>query len=102
MILTALCLAPLVGCASSSGRGTGYAVKHDAINELEKDPVPGTVTDVWAEPMYDTVRVPGQIDRKGVYYRASSNQLVRIRPGRFQQVQYPETEPPPPDPVPVK
>jgi hypothetical protein len=65
-------------------------VIHQPINELEREPVPGTVNDFWVEPMIDTVRVPGQLDPAGNYYRASHNTLVEIRPGRFQKVQYPD------------
>ena len=60
------------------------------INELEREVVPGTVNDLWVEPMIDQVRVPGQIDAKGVYYRPSHNTLAEIRHGRFQKVQYPD------------
>lgn len=60
------------------------------INELEREPVPGTVNDVWAETMIDTIRVPGQLDPHGVTYRPSHNTLAEIRPGRYQKVQYPD------------
>ena len=60
------------------------------INELEREVVPGTVDDVWVEPMIDSVRMPAQLDPKGTYYRPSHNTLAEIRPGRFQKVQYPD------------
>ncbi len=62
------------------------------INELELDPVPGTVNDVWSEPMYDTIRVPGQIDPKGVYYRKAHNTVVEVRQGKYQMQEYPEDQ----------
>jgi hypothetical protein len=65
-------------------------VVREVVNELEKEPVPGTVEDVYVEPMYDTVRVPGQLDPNGVYYRPSHKTIYEIRPGKFQPVQYPD------------
>lgn len=64
-------------------------VVRESMNELERDRVPGTVDDVWAEPMYDTVRVQGQLDPHNMYYRKAHNELVEIRPGRYQMVEYP-------------
>ena len=66
--------------------------KQAHINELERVPVPGTVSDVWVEPMIETIRVPAKIAPDGVSYRDGHNEVVQIRPGRFQQVEYPEDE----------
>ena len=64
-------------------------VKHSQ-NELLLDTPPGTVRDVWAEKMVDRVRIPGQIDPHGVYYRKTHETLIEVRPGRYEQVQYPD------------
>ncbi len=58
--------------------------------EAQENPVPGTVKDVWAEPMYDTVRVPGQIDPTNTYYRLPHKTVVEIRQHRFQRQQFPQ------------
>ncbi len=64
-------------------------VSQQTINELQKDPVPGTHTQPWQETYYDYVRVPGAIDPKGIYYRPSHKMVYEIRPGKYQKVQYP-------------
>ncbi len=93
LVCIALACANLVGCAKTAKQAeTVTVVVQQSMNELERDPVPGTVNDVWVEPMIDTVRVPGQLDPKGTYYRPSHYSVVQIRPGRFQQVQYPADE----------
>ena len=58
--------------------------------EVVENKVPGTVNNAWVEPMYDTVRVPSQLDPSETYYRPSHRTVVEIRPGRYQEVQYPE------------
>ena len=86
----------LSGCFSRSSSpmvSTGdvsTVVIHQPINELEREPVPGTVNDVWAEPMIDTVQVPAQLDPHGIYYRPTHKTLAEIRPGRYQKVQFPD------------
>ena len=50
--------------------------------------VPGTVDHYWVEPMYDTVKVPGQLDPTGTYYRPSHQTIVEVKPNRFEKVQY--------------
>ncbi len=87
----AILLLVLAGCSRTvqQSGSTSTVVIKQAINELEKEPVPGTVDDVWTEPMYDMVQVPGQIDQHGVYYRLPHRELVEIRPGKYQRVQFP-------------
>lgn len=86
-----LMLFTFVACTSSAQQGvTKTVVVREATNELEKDPVPGTQSDVWVEPMYEQVRVPAAIDPHGVYYRPSHNTLIEVRPGKYQRVQYPD------------
>ncbi len=90
-VLAIVVASGMIACTSSVQRGTTKnVVVREVVNELEKEPVPGTVDDVWVEPMRDTVRVPAQLDPKGVYYRPSHKTVVEIRPGKFQPVQYPD------------
>lgn len=89
-----LCFAALgfsmVGCSASSQLGTTKTViSRQTINELEKERVPGTHNDAFVETMHSTVRVPGQIDPSGVYYRTGHQAVYEIRPGKYQKVQYP-------------
>ena len=65
-------------------------VSQQRINELQRDPVPGTHLQPWQETYYDYIRVPGAIDPKGIYYRPSHKTVYEIRPGKYQKVQYPE------------
>lgn len=80
-----------IGCSMfHKTEQTQTVILRPEINELEKDTVPGTVDDVWVEPMYNNVRVNGQIDPKGVYYRKAHNSIVQIRPGKYQMQEYPD------------
>lgn len=94
LILGTVFVLSLGGCFSSQagGRPTTMVVR-EAVSELDRDPVPGTVNDVWVEPMADTIRVPGKLDPKGVYLIKPHTTVVEIRHERFQQVQYPEDRP---------
>ncbi len=58
---------------------------------VQENAVPGTVNEKWVEPMYDVVEVPGQLDPTGTYYRPPHNTIYEIRPGKFQEVQYPNS-----------
>ena len=89
VILSLACLIGTSACTRSTAGRAVTTVMREPMNELERDPVPGTVNDVWVEPMIDTVRVPGQIDPKGVYYRKGHTAVVEIRPGRIQLGEYP-------------
>ena len=90
IMLAGLVLLLSAGCSSERGaRPPSTVVVRESMNELERDRVPGTVDDVWAESMYDTVRVPGQLDPHNMVYRKAHNELVEIRPGRHQLVEYP-------------
>ena len=101
-LILAAAAACLSGCFSSSssapepvvdvtrGGSISTVVIRQPINELEREPVPGTVNDFWVEPMIDSVQVPAQIDPHGVYYRPSHKTLAEIRHGRFQKVQFPD------------
>ena len=92
-LITGCCSLTLLflgACSTVDSGGRRTLLVREVGNELELDPVPGTVTDVWVEPMHDTIRVPGAIDPKRVYYRKIHTEVVEIRPGRFQQVEYPD------------
>jgi hypothetical protein len=90
VIVAILCMF-LFGCATTSSQlgSTKTVISRQTINELEKERVPGTHEDAWVEAMYDSVRVPGSIDPKGIYYRQGHNTIYEIRPGKYQKVQYP-------------
>ena len=57
--------------------------------EIEENKVPGTIDEVWVEPMFDVTRVPGKLDPKGTYYRAEHKTVVEIRPGKYQVQEFP-------------
>lgn len=61
-------------------------------NDLELEPVPGTVHGPWAESMHQDVEVPGKIDPKGVYYRLPHRTVVEIRQEKYQRAQYPDRD----------
>ena len=61
----------------------------DVPTEMTDRFVNGTVDRFWAEPMYDQVRVPAQVDPNNVYYMPSHEALVEIRRERYQEVQFP-------------
>lgn len=84
----------LIGCSTQRVQGGEVVtvVMRETVNELEKEPVPGTVNEVWIEPMYDQVCVPGTLDPAANYYRKPHCTLVEIRQEKFQQIQYPDYE----------
>ena len=82
IILSLVLLLP--ACVRQQQEVTGKYV------EVQENSIPGTVTEPWVEPMYDTVKVPGRLDPSGTYYRPSHKTVVEVRPGRVQPVQYPE------------
>ena len=91
-IITISIMFALSSCAATKVQ-TGSVqtvVSQQRINELQKDPVPGTHLQPWQETYYDYVRVPGAIDPKGLYYRPSHKMVYEIRPGKYQKVQYPK------------
>ena len=89
-ILIGFCLFT-IACSSShrTEKVTNIVIRPD-INELEKEHVPGTVDDVWVEPMYDTVKVPGTIDPKGMYFRKGHRAVIQVRQGKYQMQEYPD------------
>lgn len=83
----------LSACSRQVQVGTSKTVvMRQTINELEKEPVPGTHEEPWQEALYDTVKVPGAIDPKGLYYRPTHNTIYEIRHEKYQRVQYPERD----------
>ena len=90
-ILAMIVVLSFTACTKTvEGGQTQTVVVRETVNELEKEPVPGTVNEVWIEPMRSVIDVPGAIDPKGVYYRAAHRTIVETRPGKFQKVQYPD------------
>ena len=83
-----------IGCtqamSSPEASNSKSVVVREVVNELELEPVPGTVNDVWVEPMYSEVEVPGSIDKSGVYYRMPHRTYYETVPGKFQKVEYPD------------
>ena len=89
----ALAIVAFVGCAQSSPPPPPASSPVPDVVRAKENPVPGdTAHQYWAEPMYDQVRVPAQLDPTGTYYRPSHQTLVEIRDGRYQKVQYPDSE----------
>ena len=85
-VLLAVLGVTLTACAFPGSRHQEF---EPVVVEVQENKVPGTVTEPWVEPMYDTVRVPGQLDPTGTYYRKGHQTVVEIRPGRLQEVQFP-------------
>ena len=79
----------LAGCAGIGAPDVETVVVREDMAELDKEPVPGAVREVWVEPMYDTVRVPAQLDPSGNYFRPSHRTIYEIRPGKHQLVEFP-------------
>ena len=79
IILLSLGFLPCLSCSSSQ------QTQREVI--LEKSYVisdPGAVEFVWEPPMIDVVEVPPGLDPEGHYYRPSHQEIVEIRPGRWQ------------------
>lgn len=84
----------LVGCGLLWGkpRVEKTIVVQQYANDLELEPVPGTVHGPWAETMQQDLEVPGAIDPKGVYYRMPHKTIVEIRQQKYQRAQYPDAD----------
>lgn len=94
-IILSLCFLNLSACSTQQrvveqGGEVTTVIMRETINELQKEPVPGTVNEVWLEPMYDQVYVPGALDPKGNYYRKGHNTIVEIRQEKYQAIEYPD------------
>lgn len=59
---------------------------------VRENTIPGTVSENWVEPMPDVVKVPGGLDPTGTYYLPEHEEVVEIRPGRFEKMQYDRKE----------
>ncbi len=91
LIIVPLSLTVLTSCTSTGASSSSNSASlSPAIIEVEENAVPGTVSEAWAEPMYDTPRIPGKLDPAGNYYRLPHRTIVEIRDRRFQKVEYPE------------
>lgn len=80
------------GLLWSPAPGEQTVVVQKYVNDLEREPVPGTVHGPWAETMYQDTFIPGQIDQKGVYYRLPHRTIVEIRQEKYQRAQYPDQD----------
>lgn len=73
-----------------SGSNTEIPLRAQEIPlDVPENPVPGTVTNLWAEPMVNQIEVPGQLDPNGIYYRPPHQAIVEIRQGRYQKEEFP-------------
>ena len=82
------CLALLVASCSASEKGRIPLEAEKVYVAAPENNVPGTVNKLWVEPIVQTVEVPAQLDPNGVYYRPAHNELVEIRPGKYQRQQF--------------
>ena len=73
--LLPIVLLTLSGCSSSS---------RSAPSEVHVIKSPGTVEEIWEEPMVDVVDVPPGLDPEGHYYRPGHQEVVEIRQGRWK------------------
>jgi len=73
----------LLGCSTKT------ATVQTVYLDVEENPIRGTVSEPWVEPMIDTVKIPAQLDPNGITYRPAHTSIVEIPQGRVQQVQYP-------------
>ncbi len=91
LIAAILVLAAVTGCGPRlQGNVDPQSAQNGVPVEMTDRFVNGTVDHVWAEPMYDQVRVPAQIDPNNVYYRPGHETLIEIRHERYQEVQFPD------------
>jgi hypothetical protein len=92
LVFTAAVGSALLTSATACSRASGPKSPNEpvAVNTVQENPIPGTVTEAWAEPMYDDVDVPGQLDPTGTYYRVPHRTIIEVRPGRVQEVQFPQ------------
>jgi hypothetical protein len=87
LIITGMLAAlALSGCMSQREIQAQEEAKRPIV--VKENKVPGTVDHYWVEPMHDVVQVPAQLDPTGTYYRPSHNEVVEIRPERFEKVEY--------------
>ena len=93
-LIATLFLLNLGACSTTTqviqGGEVTTVVMRETVNELEKEPVPGTVNEVWAEEMYDQVCVPGSLDPNATYYRKGHCTLVEVRKEKYQLIEYPD------------
>lgn len=76
------------GCSSASQPKT--PMEPVAVVSIDENPIPGTVKEAWVEPMYDDIEVPGQLDPTNTYYRVPHKTVIEVRPGRVQEVEFPQ------------
>ena len=86
LTITLTSAAALSGCMKSAEKVVVVAPPEKRV--VLEDPVPGTVTGSWVEPMNDVVKVPARLDPTGTYYLPAHEEVVEIRPERFKEVDY--------------
>jgi hypothetical protein len=80
-VAIALFAAGLTGCATSQKMVRETQV---VVEESHVTPDPGAVEYVWEPPIIDVIDVPPGLDPEGHYYRPAHQEIVEIRPGRWQ------------------
>ena len=90
MTLKIALMGALLGAAGCTCNTRGSVQQQAMVEPIEvyENNVHGTVTKPWTEPMYDTVKVPGQIDPKNIYYIPNHQTVVEIRPERYRNVTF--------------
>ena len=93
-ILIVLFLVSFSGCGLlwNQVRSEKTVVVQQYVNDLEREPVPGTVHGPWAETMQQDVAVPAGLDPKAIYYRMPHRAIVEIRQEKYQRAQYPDAD----------
>lgn len=94
ILIICLLVQGLSGCGLLWGRPKAEKtiVVQQYANDLELEPVPGSIHGPWAETMQQDLNVPGAIDSKGVYYRMPHKAIVEIRQEKYQRAKYPDPD----------
>lgn len=88
-ILVLMALLAMSACSTKGATPHTPQMTEITIIDQDVQRIPGAGGSVWEEPMYDTVRIPAQLDPTGTYYRPAHNTVVEIRRGKYQEVQFP-------------
>jgi hypothetical protein len=83
-------LTALTGCCAAAvqQQSSASAIAPIEVVEVTENPVPGTVSQPWVEPMFDQVEVPAQLDPAATYYRLPHKTTYEIRTDRVEGVNY--------------
>ena len=58
------------------------------VETVPGNPIRGSVSKPYVQPIRDVVTVPAQVDPTNTYYRPSHETIVEIIPGRVQPLRY--------------